>query len=293
MVGEMNLMTRGMLSLVLPSLLIVSPAVYVLVSGGGPNFVAEMLMGKTLALLALVVVTWLVLNYITPRIEPPSRAAKSMLIGSVLSFAFFMTSGALWLETAELNVLGKNARVMTQGDLKTQWERPWGERSRGIFVQAKVKPHQKDEEAEVVAYYTASRVQANQSYFPTSFEVVLDDGYRTEVACVQSRARAVNWPQTKNGKIGLSQGDTIVVWGEPSQYTAMGNGLAIYGVAESKAIISGSFETLEESFLKPVQAAARPVGWMALGVLLLSWLPLLLSYWIGKDGPLTSAPQAP
>ena len=50
-----------------------------------------------------------------PRIEPPSRTAKSLLIGAILSFRTFVTSGALWLEATELNALGKNAGVMNLG----------------------------------------------------------------------------------------------------------------------------------------------------------------------------------
>lgn len=242
----------------------------------------EMLIGRTLVLYALVVLTWLVLAHVVPRIEPPARTAKSLIVAGMMAFGVFVASAALWFEAVEINVLHENPKVTNLAELKSQWERPWGERARGLFVAGRLKPPAEGTEPQELAYYTVSRAQVKRSYFPPYLEVVLENGEEIEVACVQSPAQAVNWPQTRNGRVGLENGTPVVVWGDPSLSKGVSDGKEYYGVLGTRAIIHGDLKGLEASFLTPAKKAARPVGWMAFSVLLLSWLPFLLAFLISR-----------
>lgn len=275
-------MRRLWLIVILPAALVLSPSLVVLFQGEAPTFLLEMLVGKSFLLYLALVLAWLALVQIVPRIEPPSRLDKSLLVAGIFSMATFVLSVGLWFEAVEINVLEENPRVSSLEDLKTQWERPWGEIPNGIFVVGRIKPPEDPEqEADVVAHYA---YRSNKSsYFPLFLDVMLSDGEVIEVACIKGPGRAVNWPETSAHTLALKEGDPIVIWGDPSSSVDAGDGNKNYGVLGTQILLHGGEAELDSAVLVPAKKAARPTGWMAFAVMLLSWVPVFVAWRLARS----------
>ena len=69
---------------------ILGPALFAMVIGKMPTLFFEKLFFKSLTLYGLSFVAWLVVAHIVPRIEPPSKRAKSLLVAGMVSFPIFV-----------------------------------------------------------------------------------------------------------------------------------------------------------------------------------------------------------
>ena len=112
---------------------ILGPALFAMVIGKMPTLFFEKLFFKSLTLYGLSFVAWLVVAHIVPRIEPPSKRAKSLLVAGMVSFPIFVMALFLWLEAVDIHALKDNVTVASVSELKAQWERPWGERLWGFL----------------------------------------------------------------------------------------------------------------------------------------------------------------
>lgn len=258
----------------------------VLVSGHGLNLFFEQLFARSAALYLIAVLAWLAVANVN-RIEPPSKTAKALAVGALFSALLFIVSAGLWMTAADINVLRKNPVVSSLSELKSQWDTPWGQRSRGIFLHGVLKTEAMAEAApKTLTYYSTREQGAASSYFPSTLTVVLSDGEEIEASCIQQVAGAVNWPDGDRAfSRGLKEGDPVVLWGDPAKFQAMGSGAESYGLQSPRALIHGTAEDLERLFLEPARRTARPVGWMALTTLLLSWLPAFLAWKRGRSVP--------
>ncbi|MCA9779775.1 MAG: hypothetical protein KC800_23765 [Candidatus Eremiobacteraeota bacterium] len=281
-VGEGRTMRRVWVPLVLLAVPILGPALSTLFVGGVPALFFEQLFFKSLTLYVLSVVAWMVVAHIVPRIEPPSKTAKSLLVGGLVSFPIFVVGLFLWLEAVDINSLKNNATVSSVGELKTQWERPWGERHLGIFAHGTLRAPAEGAEPEVLTHY-GYRKGDSTTFFPLTLPLVFPNGEEVEISCVQQVAGAVNWPEADRAfSVGLKEGDPVVVWGEPAKFEAVGSGAESYGLGQVKVIVYGQPSELETALVEPARRAARPVGWMALVMALLSWIPLAASWRISR-----------
>lgn len=257
---------------------ILGPALFAMVIGKMPTLFFEKLFFKSLTLYGLSFVAWLVVAHIVPRIEPPSKRAKSLLVAGIVSFPIFVVALFLWLEAVDIHALKDNVTVASVSELKAQWERPWGERPLGIFVQGKLKGPLEGVEPEVLTHYSYRR-GGPASYFPLTLPLILPSGEEVEISCIQQVAGAFNWPETDRAfSVGLKEGDPVVVWGEPAEFEAMGSGVKSYGVGGTRAILYGYPGELQTAFIEPAGRSSKPVGWMALVVALLSWIPLAAAW---------------
>lgn len=277
-------MRKAWLPLILLAVPILGPSLAVLLSGRGLNLFFEQLFARSAALYLVAVLAWLAVANVK-RIEPPARTAKALAVGGLFSALLFIASASLWMTAADINVLKKNPVVSSLSELKSQWETPWGQRSRGIFVHGVLKRGGVDGDApQTLTYYSYRDGGASSSYFPLTLTMVLQDGGEVEAGCIQQVAGAVNWPDGERAfSRGLKEGDPVIVWGDPAKFQAVGSGAESYGVQQPRAIIHGTADQLEKLFLEPARRSARPVGWMALLVLLLSWLPLAGARRLSKD----------
>ena len=278
-------MRRFWVPFVLLALPILGPALYAMVNGELPTLFFEKLFFKSLTLYGLSVVAWLVVAHIVPRIEPPSKRAKSLLVAGIVSFPIFVVALFLWLEAVDIHALKDNATVASVSELKAQWERPWGERPLGIFVHGKLKEPSEGAEPDVLTHYSYRR-GGPASYFPLTLPLILPSGEEVEISCVQRVAGAVNWPETDQAfTVGLKEGDPVVVWGEPAEFEAMGSGVKSYGVGGVQAILYGEPGDLQTAFLEPSGRTSKPIGWMALIVALLAWVPLAAAWKLSGNRP--------
>lgn len=277
-------MRRFWFPFVFLALPILGPALFAMVKGDMPTLFFEKLFFKSLTLYGLAVVAWLVVVHIVPRIESPSKRPKAILVAGIVSLPIFLVALFLWLESVDIHALKSNVTVASVSELKVQWERPWGERPLGIFVHGKLKGPAAEAKPEVLTHYSYRR-GGPASYFPLTLPLILPTGEEIEISCIQNVAGAVNWPETDQSySVGLKEGDPVAVWGEPAEFEAMGNGEKSYGLGGVKAILYGSPGELLTAFVEPAARSSRPIGWMALVVALLSWVPLAAAWKLsGKD----------
>jgi hypothetical protein len=267
---------------------ILGPVLGVLIGGHALSlFFEKLLLGSVLLYFASVA-GWLAVDRIVPRIEPPAKPLKSLGVGATASIIMFVVAASLWLEAVDINVLRKNPVVHSVTELKAQYETPWGQRSRGIFVHGTLKPPSDPKSAQTLTYYSYRDSGASSSYFPLTLQLILPSGEEIEMGCIQQVVKAINWPEGGRAfSRGLKEGDTVIVWGDPSKLQAVGSGLESYGLQTPRALIYGKGGDLEALFLEPARRTARPVGWMALIVCLLAWLPMAFAF---KAAQISKAP---
>jgi len=194
----------------------------------------------------------------------------ALLSGAVLSLPPLLACLFLWLSAVEIHAWSRLPLATTDAELKALWEKPWGQRSLGILVQGQVQG-----QPSPVTHYDTSG--GGGSWFPSYLNLRLKDGRSVQVGALGGVRQAIHWPalpQRAHSR-GLQDGDPVLAWGDPAAFKAAGTGVPSYGVGATRGLAYGSLEQFRTGFLQPASRASKMFGWLGLGALPFSALPLL------------------
>ena len=226
----------------------------------------EPLAFKAVLLYAAFLLPLLVVGRLAPRLPHP----VALGMGAVLSLVPLLMSLTLWLSAVEIHAWSRLPVAASEAELKALWETPWGQRSRGVlvvgFIQGQPSP---------VTQFDTSR--GGGSWFPSDLSLKLQDGRTVRVGGLQGVRQTIAWPSLPQSayRRGLQDGDPVVAWGDPAAFKALGSGLASYGVGSTRALAYGHLEQFRSGFVEPARKVAKILGWLGLGAVPLSALPLI------------------
>lgn len=245
----------------------------------------EEFVGRIFAWLFIAVVSWLFVRILLPKTQAKYQTTGIVMLAAMLSFALLCLSLLWWLKAVDLYTLPKNPVAATSPQIRELWEQPWGKRYRGIFVIGTIgDPKKRSEDPsgrfDSLAYYAtpSSTGKSSSTFFPSSYKLRLTDGTIITVQGIDRVQQTYNWPEggPATWQHCLRHGDPVVIWADPGQLVSASNGQKTPTLTHTRAIAYGTPEEFASGYLTRAVATARVFGWIGLGLVPFSILPLIL-----------------
>lgn len=246
----------------------------------------EKSLGNSLAFYFLSCLAWLVIQVVIPRTRGKQQAVQAAGLTVVISIVMFTVATTWWREAVDEQELPGSPVAKTGAEIERLFSLPRGSRRLGIFAVGLLgDPAPRNggagEATENLAYFTgrtpgAGIKRGSTSYLPAQYELRMADGAVIRVAGISSTSQAYNWPDRDPllWQHSLRQGDPVVIWADPGETITAADGKRIPSLTATRVIAYGSLESFRGDFLNDLVKTTRVIGWIAVGCILLSLIPL-------------------